>query len=667
MRETQLIKRAGIVSIFFLIPLFVYAQTSHASAPALVERGEQELRRAAPLHDRDGLIRSLDLFRQSTQLNPQFARAYVGKAEAQLWLDDPVAAQESVALARQFRAPETRVDLLEAQILVLTGDAATAQAVYRRVLDREPYNRDAQVGHAILRAVEGNLADRFMRELDLLERRFPEDPRLLAALVEFNLLRDNETAARRHLAAALTYHGDIPFIQMTAARWAIGSGDYARGEMHAANAVRLAPTLEEGWLTLAQTALLQNKLEDARGHYEQLIMLDRRNHRAWYSRGHVALRLGDSSGALQSWDEALRIRGDYELARLARERYILTLPVESGMRADAALRYRRAGRQLENQLLDVQAERTYRQGLQLNPFDTDLRKHLADLYLRQRLVARFVQELQIIEDLGGGNREIAELLESYVPTLRNSPAQRWDRDQFTAPRERTTVLIQHSQTVETLEPGVSAIVADLLQSTLNSSQNIEARVIAQASSNRGDLIARGRQESVEFAVFLVVDLRETGVAITVEMIDPQTGNIRAEETQRRSGLESIIRAVRDSASGIEAHVIPRGVALERRLNTVLVSLGTVDGLEEGTAVQFLERNSQTVIGQGTVRAVDDLIAEVDYAVARPDRLTEGSLVVPVQSEEDTPASRTTPQRAVVRGPLAQTSLPAVLVQLFQLR
>jgi tetratricopeptide (TPR) repeat protein len=662
-----LIKQAGLASILFLVPLMIFAQAAHGSAPALVERGEQELRRAAPVHDRDGLIRSLDLFRQSTQLNPQFARAYLGKAEAQLWLDDPRAAQQSIAFARQFRAPETPVDLLEAQILVLTGDSAGAQTVYRRVLNREPYNRDAQVGFAILRAVEGNLADRFMRELDSLVRRFPEDPRLLAALVEFNLLRDNETTARRHLAAALTYHGDIPFIQMTAARWAIGSGDYARGEMHAANAVRLAPTLEEGWLTLAQTALLQNKLEEARGHYEQLILLDRRNHRAWYSRGYVALRLGDTSGALESWDEALRIRGDYELARLARERYVLTLPVESSMRAEAALRYTRAGQQLEDQLLDIQAERTYRQGLQLNPFDTVLRKRLADLYLRQQLVARFVQELQIIEDLGGGNREIEELLESYVPTLRNTPAYRWDRDQFTAPRERTTVLIQHSQTIETLEPGVSAIIAEVLQGTLNSSQNIEARVIEEASSDRGELIARGRRESADFTIHLVVDLRETGVAITVEMIDPQTGNIRAAETQRRSGLESIIRAIRDSANGIEVHVIPRGVALERRLNNVLVSLGTVDGLEEGMEVEFLDRISRSVIGSGTVRELDDLIAEVAYNVSRPDRLTEGSLVVPARPTDETATAMVAPRRTVVRGPLAHTSLPTVLIQLFQLR
>lgn len=611
-----------------IIVLPVQGQT----APQLLERGREALRVGVPRFDNDLLLEAADAFRRALARNPRYAEARVSLAEALLWLGDFSQATEEIARARELRYSSIELDLLDARLNVLKGEIGTARNLYRQVLQQQPYNADAQVGNAILALADG-MSENALNRLRLLENRFPENRQLLTALVEVSYTRDDVESAERYMNTALQYHGDAPAIQLFAARWALEQGEWARAEYHARNAVTLAPGVEEGWLLLAHAAYRQGRDAEARTHYEQLITLKPDNHHAWYARGVLAARTGDTDTAYTSWSRAVRIRPDYELARIARENTLIEgEALDSPLRAEAAERYRRSGKELEDRFLHRQAERHYRRGLQINPFDTVLRRNLADLYLAQDLRARYLQELEIIAEMRSDDRELEERIETFRAIRRDSPAVMWNVDQFTAPRYRTSIALYYAQEPHTFEPDASRHLAEYLASLLRTSQNISIVEILPAGIDPINLLARARERDADLALLVRVGLPNHQVRITAELLDRRTTGTLYARTFLREGIDKVERAVRDLAGDVIAQVPVTGRVLERRFQHVLVSVGAVDDLTLDDSVELQSTPGGEPIGTGVVTAVDDLVAVIEYEPLGPDRLTTEHFVQLVEEE-----------------------------------
>ena len=611
-----------VLTVLILLSLPLPAQ----SPPQYLQRGREALREGIPLFDRELLLQGADAFRRALAGNPRYAEARVGLAEALLWLGDYAQSEEQIQRARELRYDRVDLDLLEARLLVLTDRIDAARETYRRVLQQQPYNVDAQVGNAIL-ALSGGTSENLMERLRVLERRFPENRQLLTALVELSWARGNRTEGESYLAAALQYHGDVPSVQLVAARWALENEDPERAEYHARNSVTLAPTLQDGWLLLAHAAYLRGAPAEARTHYEQLITLQPENVRAWYARGQLAVDTGETETAYSSWERALRIQPDYELARIAHENTLVRRePLESPLRSVAAERYRRTGRELERRFFHWQAERHYRRGLQINPFDTELRRSLADLYLGQERYGRYLQELEVIAGIQEPDRDLSDRIETFRRLREDALATRWNVDQFTASRDRTKLAIYYRQDPDTLEPAAARHTAEYLASLLQTSQNTTIVEVSRLESDRIRSIARARDNDAERVLVLDVSLPPDRVHLAAELIDPSTGNTRMSRSVIRDGSGRLETAVRDLASLVLQEIPSRGTVLNRRFETILVSIGAVDGLEQGDTVVFRDKPDGVELGNGTVTALDDLLAEVSFVPEGPDTLVAGHTV-----------------------------------------
>lgn len=632
------------------------------TAPQYFQRGMDALKRGIPVQDTDLLLQGADSFRRALDFNPQYVDARQGLAEALIWLGEVEQAEMHLQRVRELKPVDSSLDLLEARAHVLAGRIEEARILYRAVLQREPYNTLAQVGSAILNLADGH-STRAMDRLQVLEQRFPENRQLLTALVEIAWARNQNEDVQRYLAMALRYHGDIPSVQIMAARIALQNRDGERGEYHARNAIALAPHMQEGWMLLARAAHLQGQMDQARVHYEQLISLEPANHRAWYARGVLAAETGDFPAAYGSWERALRIRPDYELATIALESTLVAQePMDSDRRAAAAVPYRETGQDLESRFLHRQAERHYRRGLQIHPFDTVLRQHLADLYRAQDLWGRYVRELEILQDLLPDNRDVAERIETFRRLRRDFPAERRRVDQFTAPRERTSLAVFYSQDPLAMEPQAGRYIAEYLVSLLRTSQNVTVTAVEPARGDRVTALARARALHAERAVIIESSLGEHHVTLDVAMLDRRTGEALLSRRIRRDGVGMVERAIRDASNALVSIIDPVGIVLDRRGDEVLVSLGTVDGLETGDTILFHQDLLGPSIGSGTVTALDDLVAEASFAPHGSDTLTIGNFARPV-AEEDGREAETPP----VRDQEEQTSrLKELLIRLFTL-
>lgn len=619
-------------------PATLTAQTMQQSAPALAAEADRLLESGIEARDRTTILRAADHFRRALAVNPRYAAAHLGLAEALLWLDGYDEARHHIEAARRNGRRDGAVDLLEARLAILAGDSDRAAALYEAVLQREPYNPDARVGRAVL-AAAGAPTDRVLAELETLSRRYPEHLQLLLALAELNAARNNLAAADRYSQLALQYHGDDASVQLMAARLALDAGDSLRAERHATAATRIAPAFDDAWRVLA-AATAPTRPDDALAAWERVIELVPTDHTAWYARGAMAAELDRADVAMTSWRRTEEIRPDFELAHIARENLALTaMPLDDPTRADLARRYRTSGDALFDRFLNRQAERHYRRGLQLNPFDSVLRQRLAELYLQQGFRARYLRELQLVVELGDdGSETVLDAIEAMEAALADSVARRWNVDQFTLPRPRTRIAIFYAGGPAQL-PGADAAFARYLSSLVTASQNLDVVLVDNDPGTAVDATAAARAADADLAVRLALTRIDDQVRGAMTVQTTGSGALLSETVIQRSGNGRLDSAAALADERIDALVEPRGRVVDRSFERILVSLGRVDGLEPETLLTVTAPDGTTVRGTAQVTAVDDLVAEARFVPGGRDTASVGDTVVmAVEAATDEPAA-----------------------------
>jgi tetratricopeptide (TPR) repeat protein len=651
-----------------LVAVFVVSvdAQSGTSAREYLSEGRATLQTAVGRFDADGVLAAADLFRRALEENARYAPAEIGLAEALIWLGDYGGARRALDRAAALRYPGRELQTLRARLLVLRGEIDAAEEIYSAILAEEPYHADAIVASTILSLSDGGGRVTYNRLVDL-ERRYPENLQLLVALIELSLRDGDQDAARRYLQPALRHHNDNAVVQPTAARISLAAGNPDEAIRFARNAVQLAPGYDAAWLLLAQATARVGRPREALTHYEQLIQLDPLDHRAWYARSILLAETGDTDDAVAGLSRALEIRPDYEIARIALEGIIEdATDLEDERRTHLARHYLSEGRVLQDRFLNRQAERMYRRGLQLDPFDPDLRIALAELYLDQGFRARYLQELEVLRSLGYTGYSIDDRIEAFRSLLTDSLAAEWEIDQFTARRPRTRVSLFVSQDRATIEPDAALYVGRYLSALLNTGQNIDVIDVDTQISARTTAIARARADDADWAIFIEVSLEETRIVADLEIVETNTAMSIAERVVPHSGLGRLDRTVRDLASIVSPLAPVRGSVVDRTHARALVTIGAVDGVSVDDVVALTTRTGP--IGEARVTRVDDLVSEIEYRPDGPDLLGRGDSAVylgPPQDEETEQNDQNDEQNPESTSLAPSSALPLVR-SLFQL-
>lgn len=634
-------KSSLLLLLAVLIVSPVTAQRSSERNPIdLVADARVRLVEGRERFDEEALSEAIDLARQGLNGNPQYAEAHLILAEAHLWLQDLTAAQTHIDAAIDLGYGGSELLLLAARTAVLSGEFQRGAEIFQSILQREPYNEGAQVGVALLRLIDGTTTLE-RRELARLESRYPENRQLLVALIEMSYRDGDRDAVERYLEPALRYHSESASVQYIAAANALRNGNLTAASVHGRNAVTIAPSFGDGWLLLAEIARRQGEIAAAKAHYETLIRLQPDNYRAWYARGVLAHTMADYENAIRSWERARSIRPEYELPLLATEHDAMErLPLESDRRQELSSPYLEIGRELEDRYLFRQAEQIYRGGLQIYPYNLQLRRSLAEMYRNQEQYARYLQELEIISQLGGESQEIIDLIEIYRDLLRDSLGRTWGIDQFVAERPLTRLLITYTTASDALEPMAGDHVTRYIERLAQSSQNIEILPsVGIARYRPNEIVREGRIHSSNVTVGLNYKIEERRILIEYSIFIGRS--IQPVETGvvLRSGNDRIRNASRELVARVENRVVPNGYVLDRRFEQVLIGIGTVDGVTPGDEVELFARPEDERLGTATVIAVDDLLAVVEWDPTGTDRLGVGDRAVylgppPDEEEED---------------------------------
>lgn len=158
----------------------------------------------------------------------------------------------------------TQVPLINS--LLQKGDAEQAHRVF---LSLPAGFRDTKVGMMLLLRITQALGDKpYQQTMADIDRRFPDDPALGLALLDWHLLQGRYQKALHILDRIDAQVGDDPYLDNTRALTHLLAKDYTKAEKAAARACQAVPQLIEVWWTWVTVAL---RRED---HAETVRLLD---------------------------------------------------------------------------------------------------------------------------------------------------------------------------------------------------------------------------------------------------------------------------------------------------------------------------------------------------------------------------------------------------------
>lgn len=611
--------RAAIL-LLILTAMVLQAPSLHAQVAAAVRyfnAGQQALADGDP-------YRAIEEFALALAENPSYFDAHFGMAEAYYRLDEYDQALASARAAAELRRNDSRLQNLEGRIQIGMGNVAEAGRIFDAILSRERHNVDALIGRAELAVAQGRTEEAARRYQEAIRLQPQERRALLALAVLYDYLDDSDRA-EEYIRLAVRYHPENAVAQLLAAEHYLQRSRVVEAERHAQYALTISPTSTDALFTLAHIALIRADYNQVLARVEELLEIDRNDHRAWYLRGVSLEEFGDLDEALRSFRMALTVRPDEEIPRFAAEQALLDgTDVEDPRRKEFAQHHFVRARSLVDRNLFSQAFSSYRRGLQLDPYDRQARLGYAELYRLGGHRARYLQELRVLDDYGLGGRDTDDLIETYDSALAESVAVRWNVDQFSLARSRTRFELFVLETTVTSDyPQSDFLLSRRLRHALLAHEAIDVPNEPRRSESFAAAFRDARRRGSEYFLLTRFTQAERSFMVEVGVYVGRTGTEIANYRINRSGNDRIQRALAALAAEIDATLPLRGTVERRDAERVLINLGSLHGVAADDTLEVVRRGellprgdqagfmyaSSDVLGTVRISRVDDLVSE----------------------------------------------------------
>ena len=420
--------RAFVLLIFLtLVSMALFAQNS-GNARSFYREGRSAL-------SEDDPYRAVDSFRSALRLNPAYADARLGMAEALFLLTEYDEAARELDEARPYAPDRRDLVLLEARILTALGRYDDAVIIYKRLLSTRPHDSDANRGLAEIYAIIGQreLADdAFERSL----RYSPGDRRVLLQLVLLHDEAREKAPADAALQEALRLFPDNLSVRIQAAEHYALYDEWSAAMDH-----------------LDRAKSMMNGPDDKR--YPQIGLLD----------AELSLRKGDPASALDSLKSLpnmmapeilyllarayrdlgneiqaqnvlgrlLKNRSEDEIARMFREEYLMLTSGDFEIqRKEAADWHLRKGAIYEENFYFERAYNEYRRARLINKFNPDVWLAYTDIIRKMGYQEHYRDSLNAalmdIPESRPENSLLKQRLDLLEHSDKDSLADRWNID-----------------------------------------------------------------------------------------------------------------------------------------------------------------------------------------------------------------------------------------------
>jgi len=559
--------------------------------------------------------------------NPSYAEALLGLAECYYELEEYDQALSYAKKAAPLMRGEPVLMDLEGFIRLGLGDLPGARSLFAAVLAGRPNDLDARFGLALLDLAAGKKTDAKLRLEDSL-RLSPENARALLSLALVASDQGRAEEARVLVEKALRFHGEEPRVQYTAARLAAAEGDRERAVFHARNALDASPAYAEARRLLASLMYEAASYDEAAALMREAVSRDRKDAAAWFTLGLAQAGAGRGPEALYSLRQAVALKPDDEVARIALENLVVDSgPFEDPSREPYAEWHFARGAEFEDRSLFDQALFEYRRGLRIYPYSKKGRVLYAELLRKRGLPGKQLAELKFLAGIGKADTAVSDAIEIYSSLLEDSVSRAWSLDQYSLPkRPYRLAVFALPDRGEGVHTAGSAVLLRYLKDLLAGSSRLSVLPLAAEARSPAEAFRRAREAEADY--YLVFRARETerDLELSGELRVARTGEPATVFRAYRSGNDRVKNTASRLASLVEGALEPKGSVLRRSQDKALADLGSSDGIKAGDRLVVLKRGSLDVKPEGLGAAYAPSAVVGEFLVTRVDEeLCEGSL------------------------------------------
>ncbi|MDR2618310.1 MAG: tetratricopeptide repeat protein [Treponema sp.] len=594
-------------------------------------------------------------FIECLRLSPAHAEATAALAECYYDLGEFDEALLWVRKARALARGSMQMANLEAFTLIALGKLDDASKVVNDVLSREPYNKEALFAAAELDIAQGRAGDAVIRYREAV-RRFPDDRRLLISLALVLGSLGDVQGARSYIDRALLQHPDDYRVHYYASYLASQGNRIADAVYYAEQALYYRPGYTPARSLLASLRYRGGQYEEAARLADELIAGNRDNAQAWYLKGMAYSRLGRNADAISILSTAAVVDPNDEFIRSALEELLISnTRVEDPRRGNWASWHFGRARDFRSRNLVEQALFEYRRGLRLNPYASDRREY-ADLLRIQGYPARFLEELRFMQDLGLGDKNLNDAVESYNALLGNALFRRWGVDPVAVskPHWQVAVFSVAGQSAF-FHADAGAAGAAYIKDLLVHERNIAPMDLELRQPSFSAAFRTAREGGADYFLILSVLENDRDISVKGELFVARTGASAAVFNAYRTGGDRLRYAGRNIVDQLAGALPFRAELLSRRQAQGLIDKGRADGVGNGAVYHVVRKGSAGILneGIGVVYAPDDIVGTMTIESADEevsagtlarngffDRIAEGDelFLVPEEKEDPLPES-----------------------------
>ncbi len=639
--------------------------------------GQDASPKALEFYER-GLVRQSDEdwfgaaedFHEALRANPSYGDAWFHLAEVTYELNDFNLALTYLDSADKYAKDRLPVLNLKGLTLISLGRLDEARSVFEDMLKRYPNDVTARFGLAELDLFDGRWDGAKSLYIDALKRQ-QNNRKALLSLALLSSETGNETAAQNYLNQALRYHSGEAEVHYLASYLDAKAGDLVEAERRARAAVQIDSDYTKAYVLLASLLYSQARYDEVIDIADYLIGRDRNTTSAWYLKGISQYRLGNTEGALATYNTGLTIHPEDEVMRAALELLVFdTIALEDSRRSQWSTYHIKKAKDYSKIYQGPQSRYEYQRALRLEPQNHGARKEFAEMLDLQGLHELYVDQLKFISDNQKEEEKktvegikVSDTIEAYDSLLKNSLNAKWGVEPFYLDKNRWNVGFYYLKSpVQLRHVDAEEIIARMAKDVFSGISTTSVTVKTQPVTGFAEAYRLARTTGMDYFVMLTVDETEREISLSATVFSARTGTETTHFTIFRTGNDRLASLLQSFRRSILDLLPVRGKIISRSVNDVLVDLGKTDGMvkdavldvikggkittaDSGTGVTFDEKKDK--LGEITLTSVGEEIAEGQLSqTGFYDRVNVGDEVlvkfIPKQKEGEGVPSDTVP-------------------------
>jgi Tfp pilus assembly protein PilF len=423
----------------------------------------------------------------------------------------------------------------------------------------------------------------------------------------------------------LKYHNYDPRVHYAAGRFSMDEGELQRAESYLLTAIALDGQYTEAKRLLAQVYLLQEQPQQAVETLREILSSRRDVPLVWYSLGLAYERLGDTEQAIRALARVLQLQRDDEIARIVLENIALSrLPIDDPVRERYAEYHLERGMLFRERNFLDKALLEYRRALRLLPEAREPRLQYAELHRLMGFPEKYMNELEVLRDLGYTDTRILDDIEIIGSTRYDSVSAKWDVDQYGLQRGRFSLALYHLQPASrVLHPYAGQAAAAYLYDLFQRYPTVEMPRTTLNADSYEAAFREARSLGADYFLLMHVEESERSFTTVVDQYLTSTGKLLRSYSVFRTGNDRIQDNLNIVAGRVFDMLPIRGSLLARQFDRGIVDLGLYDGLETGQELSIVRKgkirlrndiigviaDDRDVLGTFAVETLDEVVSE----------------------------------------------------------